>query len=290
MLFLFFALPLFAICKENEKTDTIPPPQISIMSWNIKMLPRGAFYLRHHPVRRAKLIPEKLKEEAPDVIVFQEAFDGLAIRILKRKLKKVYPFVCGTENRRVITYNRAGGVLMFSKYPMRELKSIRYKKCRKIDCKANKGALLVEVQHPVKKFQVLGTHMQAGGGNEIKLSQHIEAGELLKQFEQKDVPQFAAGDFNTHKNDTLLYPHLLKALEAEDGEISSELKFTSDHLLNDMQNYRPDKRSVIDFIFFKGNGVNPKFIYRLVKQFEKRWHKNHKDLSDHNAVVLKMNL
>lgn len=271
--------------------DTIPPSQITIMSWNLKMLPRGGnVFLHHRPVKRARLIPKKLIEEGADVMVFQEMFDGAAIRILKRKLKAAYPYCAGTRNRKVISYKRAGGVLMFSKYPMKEIKSIRYSRCKGIDCIAGKGSLLVEVEHPAKRLQVLGTHMQAGGGREVKLSQYIEAGELLKQHEQEGVPQFAAGDFNTRNTDTVMYPKLLNALQAESGEFCTELKCTSDHLLSDMYDYRPDSRNTVDYVFYKGNGVKPASTTRSVMQYEQQWHRKHKDLSDHFAVVLKMNL
>lgn len=271
------------------ETDTVPPAQITIMSWNMKMLPRGGnVFLHHRPVKRAKLIPKKLMEEGADVIVCQEMFDGLAVRILRKKLKAMYPYCLGTKNRKVISYKRAGGVIMFSKYPMKEIKSIKYSRCKGIDCIGNKGSMLAEVEHPLKKFQVLGTHMQAGGGREIKLSQYKEAGELLKRFEQPGVPQFAAGDFNTRNTDTVMYPQLLAALQAENGEFCTELKCTSDHLLSDMYDYHPDRRNTVDYVFYKSNGVKPAVTTRSVMQYEQQWHKKHKDLSDHFAVVLKM--
>ncbi|MDB5284591.1 MAG: hypothetical protein JWO06_3666 [Bacteroidota bacterium] len=269
----------------NNDTTT---RQISIMSYNIKMLPRGAVFLHHHPVKRARLIPAKLMEEGTDVVVFEEAFDGLAIRILKRKLKSLYPYCQGMQNRKTVSYKRAGGVLIFSKYPMHEVESIRYSRCKGIDCMGNKGSILVEVEHPVQKFQLLGTHMQAGGSKELKMSQYAEAGELLKRHEQPGVPQFAAGDFNTAKDNPKLYPYLVDALKVEDGEISSDLKFTSDHLLNDMENLDSTKRRVIDFVFYKNNGVAAKSSTRYVKEFQQRWATKHKDLSDHNAIILDM--
>lgn len=267
--------------------DTVPT-YVSIMSYNIKMLPRGATYIKHHPVIRSRVLPEVLKEENSDVIVFQEAFDGKAMRIMRKRLKEDYPYIAGWKNRKVISYKRAGGVIMFSKYPMKELESIAYTKCKGIDCMANKGSLLVEVNHPKHKFQLLGTHMQAGGGKDIKESQYKEAGDLLKRHVQNGVPQFAAGDFNTHKNDPDLYPKLLKELDATDGDIDSELKYTSDHMLNDMDSYDPKRRNVIDYVFYKPNGVAARKCSRKVIAFEKPWSKKHKSLSDHNAIVLKM--
>ena len=289
--FLFFSI--VAICGGSDpiSIDTIPARQISIMTYNIKMLPRGAnSFIHHFPVRRARLIPAELILEDIDVIVFQEAFDGVADRILRKKLKPLYPYCMGFKNRKVISYKKAGGVLIFSKYPLTELESIKYTQCKGIDCMGNKGALLVEVHHPAGKFQLSGTHMQAGGSKELKQSQYAEAGALLKRHQQLGVPQFAAGDFNTHRNDPPLYDTLVRALDAQDGDITGDQLYSSDHLLNDMDSYNPNKRNLIDFIFFRGNGIKPLSAVRYIRIFQKQWHPKHKDLSDHFAVVLKMQL
>jgi endonuclease/exonuclease/phosphatase family metal-dependent hydrolase len=173
---------------------------------------------------------------------------------------------------------------------MHEIESIRYSNCKGVDCLGNKGAMLVEVQHPLKNFQLLGTHMQAGGTKELKISQYDEAGGLMKRHEQNAEPQFASGDFNTHKDDTYLYPILLNKLGAEDGDICSELKCTSDHLLNDMDTYDPKRRRVIDYVFYRGNGVKPVSVSRSVVRFQQQWNKQHKDLSDHFALLLQIKL
>jgi endonuclease/exonuclease/phosphatase family metal-dependent hydrolase len=264
--------------------------EITILTWNIKMLPRSATFLKHHPMKRAQIIPEILMKESPDVIVFQESYDGKAVRLLRKKLMTMYPYCEGLQNRKIITYKRAGGVLVFSKYPLKEIESIRYSQLKGINKLARKGAILVEVKHPAKTFQLLGTHMEAGGTHKLKISQYIEAGELLKRHEKPGIPQFACGDFNTGSLDTILYPKLMNALQMEDGLVCTELKCTSDHMLNDMQSYNPEKRSLIDYVFFKPNGLKPLTTTRSVMRYERQWHKNHKDLSDHFAVMLKMNL
>ncbi len=282
-----FSFALFATGNLNADTAS---RQVSILTWNIKMLPRGAAFLKHHPVKRAKIIPEILMKESPDVIVFQEAYDGKSVRMMRKKLSVMYPYNQGFQNRKIITYKRAGGVLMFSKYPLKELESIKYTHLEGIDKLAAKGAMLVEVEHPVKPFQLLGTHMEAGGSHELKITQYEEAGELLRRHQQQGVPQFACGDFNTRSIDTVLYPKLVSCLQMEDGDICTDLKCTSDHLLNDMDTYDPNKRRLIDFVFFKGNGITPVVTTRSVMRFEHPWAKKHKDLSDHFAVLLKMNL
>lgn len=156
------------------------------------MLPRVAVRQHHHPLKRAKILPKHLLENNADIIVFQEAFDGVAMQILRRKLKKTYPHWLGFKNKFGIIYSRAGGIIMCSKYPIKEIESIRYKDCTGVDCSGRKGALLAEVDYPAQKFQVLGTHIQAGGPKEIKRSQFEEVGALLKKHEQQGIPQFAA--------------------------------------------------------------------------------------------------
>jgi endonuclease/exonuclease/phosphatase family metal-dependent hydrolase len=289
--YLLFALMSSYAYAGTQVMDTASAPsQISILTYNIKMLPRMAVSIGHHPVKRARLIPQKLMEESPDVIVFQESFDELAVRILRRRLKKMYPYTAGFKNKVGLIYRRAGGVLMFSKYPMKEIESIKYSQCKGIDCMGKKGCLLVEVRHPAHKFQVLGTHMQAGGSAELKTSQYQEAGALLKRHQEAGTPQFAAGDFNTRKTSTDLYPSLVRCMEVEDGDITGELQATSDHLLNDMDKYNPDKRNLIDFVFYRSNGFKPQSVTRCVKRFQQQWNPKHKDLSDHFAVLMTMHL
>jgi endonuclease/exonuclease/phosphatase family metal-dependent hydrolase len=285
--FLLFSKAIYCSPIGDIQKDT-SNNQISILTWNVKMLPRGATFLKHHPVTRACIIPDVLIKESADVIVFQEAYDGKAVRLLRKKLKPVYPYTQGFQNRKVITYKRAGGVIMFSKYPLKEIESIKYSWLEGIDKLAAKGALLVEVEHPTKKFQLLGTHMEAGGSKELKMTQYKEAGELLKRHEEIGVPQFACGDFNTKRVDSVLYPKLINCLQMEDGEICTDLKCTSDHLLNDMDSYNPNRRNLIDYVFFKSQGVTPVKTTRSVMRYTQQWNKKHQDLSDHFAVILKM--
>ncbi len=298
--FLFLLLVIAsAVCFAGNTNDSITKApslasnEIRIMTYNIKMLPRGAVFIHHHPVIRARLIPAKVEAENPDVIVFQEAFDGKAVRTLRKKLKAVYPYTAGFDNRRVVTYNRAGGVLMFSKYPLKEIESIKYTECKGIDCAGNKGAILVEVQHPVKTFQLLGTHMQAGGSKDLKISQYQEASDLLKRHQQQGMPQFVAGDFNTHKDDTALYPKLVSILNAQDGTIDDEPQVIDNHASNDMRG-KPDgkkkKKGVIDYVFVKDNGVKIISTERYAREFKQTWSSTHQDLSDHYAVILRVRL
>ena len=285
---LLFIATAISVQATPLSTDT---STISFMTWNVEMLPRVFFFIHHKPVIRARIIPAHLLLDAPDVIVLQEAFDSKAVRILKRKLRATYPYMCGPANRKAISFKINSGVMIFSKWPLREIETIRFEQCAGDDCYARKGALLTELDIKGKKVQLLGTHVQAGGTAEIKTSQYKQIADLLNRHIVTGVPQMICGDFNTFQSDTLLYPIMIKTLQAENGPFSGELKYTSDHFVNDLcEDFaRPGcERDVIDYILYRSNGQPFSSVSRTIIEYLQPWHKKHKYLSDHNAVLMKL--
>lgn len=280
LLFVTFLFSVAVFAGENDTTLN----SIKIVSYNIKMLPRGLAFLKHHPLKRAKLIPKHLIADSADVIVFEEAFDPKARHIIKRAFKHAYPYSAGPANNWV-SFKVNSGVMMFSRIPMRTLGQTRFSTCEKEDCMARKGGLLVEVVKHGKVFQVLGTHLEAGGPREMKISQYRQLRDLCDKFCTDSVPVFLCGDFNTRKTDENLYPAMLNVLDAEDGELTGELQCTSDHATCDMD-LKPDaSKKIIDYILVRNNNKQS-VIKRWVERLQQRWHKNHQDLSDHYTVYM----
>jgi endonuclease/exonuclease/phosphatase family metal-dependent hydrolase len=276
---------------QQAATDT---GAIRIMTYNIKMLPRILTYIHHMPVKRARILPQYLAAENVDVIVLEETFDGKAGYIIKRRLRKTYPYAMGPANRQAGTMF-SSGVVILSKYPMKKLKQIKYKQCAGDDCWARKGAMLVELSIKGRTIQVMGTHLQAGGTLAIKKSQYQQIEAMLEQYAKPGVPQILAGDYNTFRKDTVLYPEMLRTLQAEDGPISGDMQYTSDDLVNDMSdNYgknRPNpEQDIIDYILYKGNGKPHKMLSRKIVRYVTPWDKAHKDLSDHMALIMQFTL
>ncbi len=245
------------------------------------MLPRFALHTGKR--KRAREIVKMLPAENYDIIVFQEAFHGDARRILKRGLKKLYPYRVGPANRNVFWVKTNSGVWMLSKTPIKKLKQIKYKDCHGFtDCFAHKGALLVEGEFEGQKFQLLGTHIQAGGPDSVKQSQYAQIRNLLDQYKTDNVPQILAGDFNMGK-DKKGYEPMIKTLDVEEYEPAGEMKYTAASI-NDFRLGGNDR--LIDFIFYKSNGIVPSKLIRNVRRFATALpcFKNHCDLSDHFAV------
>ena len=259
--------------------------ELRVLSYNIQMLPRWIAHMGHGPVKRAKLIPEKLIADSIDVIVFQEAFDKRCMRIMRRLLEPHYPHAAGPANDKKFGIKLNSGVMIFSKKPLKVLDSVDFTECEKEDCFARKGALLVELDWQGQPVQIMGTHMEAGGSQTLKAGQYIEILGMMRKHTRSGVPQLLTGDFNIRKG-TTLYEAMLASFGMEDGPLSGELQYTADGLLNDMKKYDPDDRKVIDFVFYKGNGIEPAYINREVKQYRERWHKDRQDLSDHLSVLM----
>lgn len=262
-----------------------PTRDLRILSYNIQMLPRWIAHLGHGPVKRAKLIPEKLVADSIDIIVFQEAFDKHCMRIIRKQLAPYYPYVVGPANDRKVGFKLNSGVMMFSKVPLKFVDQVDFTECEKEDCFARKGALLAEADWHGKPIQILGTHKEAGGSTTLKTGQYLEILGMVRRHTRAGVPQLLCGDFNIKKG-TDIYTAMVATFDMEDGPITGELQYTSDHLLNDMGGYDPDNRKIIDFIFYRGNGTKPAFVQREIKRYLQRWHKKHEDLSDHLAVLM----
>jgi endonuclease/exonuclease/phosphatase family metal-dependent hydrolase len=273
------------VTKSSEQNYT---KELRVLSWNIQMLPRLLFPVRRGPMKRARLIPEKIINDSIDIVVFQECFDVRSRRILKRNLKETYPYKAGPANKILPLFFTNSGIVIYSKYLITDKYRFPYKWKEKEshDKFARKGCLMVEVELPDgSNMQVLGTHLQAGGPDAIRHSQYKQLKNFIDKHRKENVPQLICGDFNTKKHDHINYKTMVSIIDAEDGEISGELCCTSDGYLNDMKDYNPDDRKVIDYIFYRANGVNPQPLKREVRQYTHRWSEKHKDLSDHNAVL-----
>lgn len=248
------------------------------------MLPRPALLTGKR--KRAREIAKVLPAENYDIIVFQEAFHGDARRILKRKWKNLYPVRLGPANRKWWWIKVNSGLWIMSKMPLKEIEQIKFEDCHGfIDCFANKGAMLVEGEWHGQRFQLLNTHIQAGGPDSIKQKQYEAIRLLIDSHKEEGVPQLLAGDFNKGKDNGASYDKMLTTLDVADYEPDSERKFSagSDNDFREGGNNR-----LIDFIFYRPNGVKPKSMIRNIRRFrsDEPCFKEISDLSDHYAVEI----
>jgi endonuclease/exonuclease/phosphatase family metal-dependent hydrolase len=257
---------------------------LKVLSYNIHMLPPLAKFTGKQ--RRAKRIGDLLKNSDFDIVVFQEAFHGAARRKIWRRMRDNFPTKLGPANRRWYSFKTNSGIWIISKIPLKQVAELDFEYCDGIDCWARKGALLAEGEFNGQTFQILGTHLEAGGSRDKKVSQYVELDSVLTQIRKENVPQIVAGDFNTAKfNTPEYYEKLVQILGVEDGPLLGEQKYSSDSNINDIKIQRGDKKKqrVIDFVFYRSNGVAAT-VNRYVRMPQWQWSKHRKDLSDHFAI------
>jgi endonuclease/exonuclease/phosphatase family metal-dependent hydrolase len=259
---------------------SIANSELKILSWNIYMLPWYAKITGK--TKRAVAIVDQLKESDYDIIVFQEAFHKGARSIIKQGLKDKFPFMYGPANKRKFMKANSG-VWIVSKIPLKELEEISYNDCKGTDCMARKGALILEGNWLGKTFQIIGTHLQAVGDYAIRKSQCKELyANLLEKFKKPGVPQLICGDMNVKSTDKDYYNDMLKTLDAENGEFSSNVKATYNGPANDLTESSANHQ--LDYILLRNNGAKVRSVKRKVSIFQKAWCSGKKDLSDHYAV------
>ena len=80
---------------------------------------------------------------------------------------------------------------------------------------------------------------------------------------------------------------MLETFDCVNGRTSGTQVFTSDGQENDIKKAISD-RKVIDFILYRGNGLEPGSIERRIPLIRERWSRKHCDLSDHFPVSVSL--
>jgi len=247
------------------------------------MLPGGISNLNG---RRAEAIGKWLATSDYDIIVFQEAFCPLARRKIRRLLETRFPYQAGPANRKLFSFKTNSGLWIFSTYPILSSQSIIFKNRHGWDALSRKGALMVEINVNGASAQIAATHLQNSGGAWLRHAQCVEFYERLLKPNKKDcTPQLLCGDFNINKNSSEdSYHFMLTTLDASDGDLTGDNKFTYDRLNNDLHVEKGTGKDLIDYILLRKNGAWIDSPQRQIKVIKNRWHAHHEDLSDHYAM------
>jgi sphingomyelin phosphodiesterase len=281
VLILFLFAPAILIYAQPQEKK-----EISLLSWNIYMLPRP--FIKTDQSERAHAIAQVINEEDYGMIIFQEAFDFRARQIIRKALKKKYPYHSGRPYKNDFI-KVSSGIWIFSQYPIKKKKNIGFAHCRTTDCFSSKGATLVEVEIEGSRIQVIGTHLQAWDGEKYqktRFSQYREIKKLLlDKFKKDDVPQFLIGDLNTPIDDSLSYYNMLSTLDMEDGELNGEIQNSVNPFVNTLIKQKEGERhKLLDYILCRTNGSGVKVKERKIIRYTASSSGKTKDLSDHFAI------
>jgi len=269
------------------KSLSVKSKTLKILSWNIYMLPYISLFNRNSD--RANVIAEKLQNSDYQIIVFQEAFSSKCRNILAKRLAKEYPFQYGPANKCNLPFRTNSGLWVVSKMPLTQLDMIKFSISKGFDIIARKGAVLFQGDFQGSKFQLLTTHLQADNSDLIREKQCSEIREhLLNRYFNPNIPQLICGDFNIDMDDQIPYQNMLHTLEAKNGEISGEVKFTYDEINNTLVQNALGKKRVIDYILVR-NEQWIENIERKVQTFYTKTGSKSSNLSDHYAMEANIN-
>ena len=154
------AVCMSAVAAESAR-DGVP---VRMLTWNIQMLPTlVAAYsedLQKMQEERLPWIIEFLSKADYDVVCLQEVLDPVLTPQIIDGMKKSYPYI--VEPQKEPGNLLSSGVMFAAKFPIKLVAFACYKNAAGDDALASKGCTLVEGEKDGVKFQMAGTHLQAG--------------------------------------------------------------------------------------------------------------------------------
>jgi len=206
---------------------------LKLLTWNIQMLPTSVSFasrrLQKQQHRRAPWIIEYLCQQDYDIVVLQEVIDPQITALLKAGLAEKYPHLVAPPSQAGIS-GTTGGLLFVSRIPLKYLTHIVFQNTRGIDTLAEKGCVLVEAERDGVRFQIAGTHLQAGHA-EVRHRQVPEIQErVLERYGQPGLPQFLVGDLNivADEADAAPFQRLLRLTQMSAFPLDDPHPFTVD--------------------------------------------------------------
>jgi arylsulfatase A-like enzyme/endonuclease/exonuclease/phosphatase family metal-dependent hydrolase len=260
-------------------------PNLKLLTWNIQMLPtaldRFSKSLQREQKLRAPWVIEYLNRQDYDMIVLQEVIDPAITASLKQGLKERYPYIVAPKSKLGVA-GASGGILFASKVPIQYVAHVVYKNVAGVDTLAEKGCTLVEAEKDGVRFQIAGTHLQAGH-QEMKEREYVELYEgIVKPHKKDGVPQVLAGDFNT-KPGTDEFQLLLKTTKMRDFPIDDEYPYTID--ANNSWKAGKKNPSKPDHVLLNPRGTGTTIVRQTIQRAWKQHEGKRIDLADHYGIV-----
>jgi len=263
------------------------------------MRPAGLFW--NGQMKRAQHIGALLKDSGHDVILLQEAFGRRSRKVLRKALQGEFPHeVLPVREGRLFN----SGLWVLSRVPLEEVTWVLFDTCTGVDRYAAKGALLFRVEHEGNTFQVVNTHLQAGGApkhQRVREAQYGTIATLLEEHSRPGVLQVVAGDLNTDEADVDAHEAMLQSLRSSNGSLRKPRRMEAEGMdlctwgcsTNTLIGKRYRGRTKLLDHFLVRNPAGPEEDRRIRTErrlhiFTSPWSRRHRHLSDHNAVSIRL--
>lgn len=198
--------------------------QLRVMNYNVRQLPIILGFNNWDQAERLKRLPDAIRKlqnpgfgRFPEVLFFNELMTSDSHWKIKEDLKNLFPHQtsvagasCNSKHWNSIQggcdqFSRRSGVMAISSLEILEKHAYVFHSCDKNtwDCKANKGAVYIQVKKEGHLFHLVGTHLQADevGDEEtaqaVRVKQMKEIHAWLKGFNiPASEPVIIIGDLN----------------------------------------------------------------------------------------------
>lgn len=276
--------------------------ELKVINWNLYLLPKIAKGTSQD--QRVDLIAEYLlnSEEDFDVITLQEVFTSYGFETLTEKLKAKYPYHTGKPARKWYKPVNSG-LLILSKYPIREQSFYMYSSMAHADKFSSKGVLAITIEIEENSFaHIATTHLQAQNGEkyeQIRKRQYKYIDEkVIRNFKLKDIPLILTGDFNIDMHNENEYLPFMQYMGFSKSIFNSEEQFSVNSETNNLVEVSGDYKvvqEVLDYTFLfsveslskiiDNRILNPKGDYSLKGEEIKAG-----SLSDHFPIITTIEL
>lgn len=276
--------------------------EIKIIDWNTYLLPKIA--KRTSQTARVKLIAQYLKNspEDFDIITLQEVFTKDGYHILTQELADKYPYHTGSPIRKWYKPVNSG-LLILSKFPIKETSFYVYSGMAHADRFSSKGVLATTIEIEEGMYvQVANTHLQAQDGKKyekLRLSEYKYIKEaVIDNFKIDELPLILTGDYNINTFSSKEFDPFLEYMQFEAPKISGDLRYTINSDTNNLVETSPKEpviHQILDYIFLvpgayseqiqKSYILHPKGDYSYHGSFLKD-----ASLSDHLPMISIINI
>ncbi|OLY65470.1 sphingomyelin phosphodiesterase [Leptospira santarosai serovar Grippotyphosa] len=259
---------------DNFESATV---EIKILSHNVFLLPIGLpGWGNWGQNERAERIASSNYIRNQDVIVFDEAFDTNARKILLDGVRSEYPYQTDVIGRTQEDWDATlgnyrsdaftnGGVVVVSKWPIEEkIQHIFKEKGCGADFFSNKGFAYVRINKNGRKFHIIGTHVQAQDSmcaNLGKVSRMNQFNEIKSFIDSAKIPNnemvLIAGDLNVIR-DSSEYYDMLSKLNVNKPKYSG-VPFTWDTKTNEITAFYYEKEQPVylDYVLVSKSHFQP---------------------------------
>lgn len=224
---------------------------------------------------------EELEKRRPDVIVLSEVFTPKGRRAFHSP-----EYLYRVDGPKAFPKLVSSGLRILSRHPILKAARQEFCSCKGDDCLSRKGALLALIQLPDgSRVNVLATHLNARGGDPIRLKQLEQILDLIRNTADPESPLILAGDLN-FTPESAPYRWLLENLSLADvwseTHSPSEPGYTYDAFENPyarayaLQTHFPLTRERIDYLLYRaGTKTGIQSVESRLILNERPWYSDH---------------